>query len=84
MGISIRATFKRKFCAGVQLSIRVIITFPVIGWFFKFIDGILNILYFGHICLLSEGDVFDIHYSTEYGLRIRGIAAPPKLIEAKG
>lgn len=84
MGISIRAAFRRKFFAGLQISIPVIVTFPAIGWFFKFIDGILNILNSGYICLLMKGDVFDMHHLTEDGLRIRRIAAPPKLIEAKG
>lgn len=84
MGISIRAAFRRKFFAGLQISIPVIVNFFVIGWFIKFISGILNILYFGHICLVREGDVFEMHYATGEGLRIRGVAAPPKLIEAKG
>jgi|GEM_PF-4760507 len=84
MGISIRAAFRRKFFAGLQISIPVIATFLIIGWFFKFIDGILNILNFGYICLVMEGDVFEMHYATGEGLRIRGVAAPPKLIEAKG
>lgn len=84
MGISIRAAFRRKFFAGLQISIPVIVTFLIIGGFFKFIDGILNILNSGYICLLMKGDVFDMHHLTEDGLRIRRIAAPPKLIEAKG
>ncbi len=40
--ISIRATFKRRFLAGLLVSIPVIITFLIIGWFFKFVDGILG------------------------------------------
>lgn len=39
---SIRATFKRKFIAGLFVSIPVIITILVLGWFFRFIDGLLS------------------------------------------
>ncbi len=39
---SIRATFKRKFIAGLFVSIPVIITILVLGWFFKFVDGLLS------------------------------------------
>lgn len=43
--ISIRATFKRRFLAGLLVSIPVIITFLIIAWFFKFVDGLLGRLY---------------------------------------
>lgn len=43
---SIRATFKRRFFAGLLISIPAIVTFLVIGWFFKFVDGLLEPLYF--------------------------------------
>jgi len=46
MGISIRATFKRKFFAGLLISIPVIITFLVVGWFFTFVDGLLEPVYY--------------------------------------
>lgn len=46
MGISIRATFKRKFIAGLFVTVPAVITFLVISWFFRFIDGILEPLYF--------------------------------------
>ncbi|MEW6675207.1 MAG: DUF502 domain-containing protein [Nitrospirota bacterium] len=46
MTISIRATFKRRFFAGLLISIPAIITFLVIGWFFKFVDGLLGPLYY--------------------------------------
>jgi len=46
MGISIRATFKRRFIAGLFVSVPAIITFVVIGWFFRFVDGILEPVYF--------------------------------------
>ena len=46
MGISIRATFRRRFLAGLLISIPTIITFLVLGWFFKFVDGLLEPLYF--------------------------------------
>lgn len=46
MGISIRATFKRRFIAGLFVSVPAIITFLVIGWFFRSVDGILEPVYF--------------------------------------
>ncbi len=46
MRISIRATFKRRFLAGLLISIPAVITFLVIWWFFKFVDGLLEPLYY--------------------------------------
>lgn len=46
MRISIRATFKRRFFAGLLISIPAITTFIIIGWFFGFIDGILEPIYY--------------------------------------
>ena len=46
MKISIRATFKRRFVAGLLISIPAIITFLVIWWLFKFLDGFLEPLYY--------------------------------------
>jgi len=46
MGTSIRSTFKRRFFAGLLISIPAIITFLVIWWFFKFVDGLLEPFYF--------------------------------------
>ena len=46
MGTSIRATFKRRFFAGLLISIPSIITFLIIGWFFKFVDSFLEPFYF--------------------------------------
>jgi uncharacterized membrane protein len=46
MTISIRATFKRKFLAGLLISIPAIITFLIIGWFFRFVDSLLEPVYF--------------------------------------
>jgi len=46
MRISIRATFKRKFFAGLLILIPVIVTFLIIGWFFKFVDGLLAPVYY--------------------------------------
>jgi uncharacterized membrane protein len=46
MRISIRATFKRRFFAGLFISIPAITTFLIIGWFFSFVDGILEPVYF--------------------------------------
>ena len=46
MKISIRATFKRRFIAGLLISIPAVITFLVIWWLFKFLDGFLEPLYY--------------------------------------
>ncbi len=46
MAISIRTTLKRKFFAGLLISIPVIVTVLVIEWFFKFVDGLLEPLYY--------------------------------------
>ncbi len=46
MHTSIRATFKRRFLAGLLVLIPAIVTFLIIGWFFKFIDGLLEPLYY--------------------------------------
>ncbi len=46
MKISIRATFKRRFIAGLLISIPAIITFLVIWWLFKFLDGFLEPIYY--------------------------------------
>lgn len=43
--ISIRATLKRRFLAGLVVVVPVIITFFAITWFFKFIDGLLGPLF---------------------------------------
>jgi len=46
MGNSLSATFKRRFIAGLFVSIPAIITVLVIGWFFRFVDGLLEPVYF--------------------------------------
>ena len=46
MHTSIRATFKRRFFAGLLISIPAIVTFLIIGWFFKFVDGLLEPMYY--------------------------------------
>jgi uncharacterized membrane protein len=46
MHTSIRATFKRRFLAGLLVLIPAIVTFLIIGWFFKFVDGLLEPLYY--------------------------------------
>lgn len=43
---SIRVTFKRKFIAGLFISIPAIITVLAIAWFFRLVDGLLEPLYF--------------------------------------
>lgn len=45
MAISIRSVLKRKFLAGLVVSIPAIITVLVLVWFFEFVDGILAPLY---------------------------------------
>ena len=42
---SIRATFKRRFLAGLLVSIPVIVTVLLIGAFFRFVDGFLEPVY---------------------------------------
>ncbi len=44
--ISIRSTFRRRFFAGLLISIPAIITFLVIFWFFRFVDGFLEPIYY--------------------------------------
>jgi uncharacterized membrane protein len=46
MHISIRSTFKRRFLAGLLISIPAIVTFLMIGWFFHFVDGLLEPVYY--------------------------------------
>lgn len=46
MNISIRATFKRRFLAGLLISIPAVITFLVIWWFFRFVDSFLEPFYY--------------------------------------
>jgi uncharacterized membrane protein len=46
MHSSIRATFKRRFFAGLLISIPAIVTFIIISWFFKFVDGLLEPIYY--------------------------------------
>ncbi|TAL27404.1 MAG: DUF502 domain-containing protein [Nitrospirae bacterium] len=45
MAISIRAILKRKFLAGLIVSIPAVITVLVLVWFFEFVDGILGPVY---------------------------------------
>jgi uncharacterized membrane protein len=42
---SIRATFKRRFFAGLLVLIPIIFTLLIIIWFFKFVDGLLGYFY---------------------------------------
>ena len=46
MPTSIRTTLKRRFLAGIFVLIPLIITFFILWWFFVFIDGLLEPLYF--------------------------------------
>ncbi len=46
MNTSIRTTLKRRFLAGIFVLIPLIITFFILWWFFVFIDGLLEPLYF--------------------------------------
>jgi len=45
MVTSIRAFLKRKFLAGLVISIPAVITVLILVWFFEFIDGILGPIY---------------------------------------
>ena len=45
-GTSIHVTFKRKFIAGLFISIPAIITILAISWFFRLVDGLLEPLYY--------------------------------------
>jgi uncharacterized membrane protein len=45
MVTSIRSIFKRKFLAGLVVSIPAIITVLILIWFFEFVDGILGPVY---------------------------------------
>lgn len=42
---SIRATFKRRFFAGLLVSVPIIFTLLIITWFFQFVDGLLGSFY---------------------------------------
>ena len=46
MATSLGTTFKRRFLAGIFVLIPLIITFFILWWFFVFIDGLLEPLYF--------------------------------------
>ena len=46
MHTSIRATFKRRFLAGLLVLIPLIFTFLIIGWFFAYVDGFLAPFYY--------------------------------------
>ncbi len=70
MVTSIRATLKRKFLAGLIVSMPAVIT----------------VLYFGDIVLFNEGDVLYTDIPIEEGIRIMlsgGIAAPSLISESK-
>jgi uncharacterized membrane protein len=43
--ISIRATFKRRFFAGLLVLIPIIFTLLIIIWFYHFVDSLLGFLY---------------------------------------
>jgi uncharacterized membrane protein len=40
-----RATLKRKFIAGLVVTVPAVFTIMAVVWFFRFVDGILGILY---------------------------------------
>lgn len=42
---SIKATFKRRFFAGLLVLVPIIFTLLIIGWFFQFIDGLIGTFY---------------------------------------
>lgn len=43
--ISIRATLRRRFFAGLVVTIPAIVTFIILWWFFKTVDGPLGLFY---------------------------------------
>jgi len=55
MGSSLSATFKRKFIAGLFVSIPAIITVLVIGKFFTFVDSLLEPFYFSLLGYYTPG-----------------------------
>ena len=55
MGSSLGATFKRKFIAGLFISIPALITVLVIGKFFTFVDSLLEPFYFGILGYYTPG-----------------------------
>jgi uncharacterized membrane protein len=55
MGSSLSATFKRKFIAGLFISIPAIITVLVIGKFFTFVDSLLEPFYFRMLGYYTPG-----------------------------
>jgi uncharacterized membrane protein len=46
MPSSFSTVIKRKFLAGLLISIPAIVTFLIIGWFFTFVDGLLEPFYY--------------------------------------
>jgi uncharacterized membrane protein len=46
MGTSISTTFKRKFLTGLFVSIPAILTILAMRWFFDFVDGLLEPVYY--------------------------------------
>jgi uncharacterized membrane protein len=55
MGSSLSATFKRKFIAGLFVSIPAIITILVIGKFVAFVDSLLEPFYFQMLGYHTQG-----------------------------
>lgn len=55
MGSSLSATFKRKFIAGLFVSIPAIITILVIGKFVAFVDSLLEPFYFKMLGYHTQG-----------------------------
>jgi len=46
MATSVRATFRRRFFAGLLALIPIAVTLSIIGWFVSFVDGLLKPLYY--------------------------------------
>lgn len=93
MNTFIRATYKREFFAGLLISIPIIITFLIIGWFFKLVDNLLRRLYvailnyhlyLGEIALFRK-DVFNTDIPIDDGIKSilsGGFATPERISEA--
>ena len=52
---AIKVTFKRKFIAGLFISIPAIITILAIAWFYRFVDGLLEPFYYRILGIHTPG-----------------------------
>lgn len=52
---AIKVTFKRKFIAGLFISIPAIITVLAIAWFYRFVDGLLEPFFYSVLGIHAPG-----------------------------